>query len=185
MATVAEIPDDNIADIQDYKSNSLWRLTLRRLFRQRSALIGLSILVILVFTAVFAPLVAPHDPTVDFIGEENSRRRDPPCIHALGCDEAIPQHIFGLDGNARDLFSRIVYGTRISLGIGLIVVTVASVSGTLLGALAGYMGGWVDNLNYARHGRHFGVPCFVIGNFNRLRARESQFSQCDVGDCRC
>ena len=76
--TVAQIPDDNIRDIGDYKANSLWRLTIRRFFRQRSAIVGAFILGILVFTAVFAPVLAPHDPAQDFIGEENVKRRDPP-----------------------------------------------------------------------------------------------------------
>lgn len=146
MATVAQIPDDNIADIQDYKSNSLWRLTLRRIFRQRSAVVGLAILSVLIFAALFAPVIAPYDPNEDFIGEENVKRRDPPCIHALGCDASQPQFIFGLDGNARDVFSRMLYGTRVSLRIGFTVILVAISVGTLLGSLAGYLGGWVDNL---------------------------------------
>ncbi|KAA3658627.1 MAG: ABC transporter permease [Chloroflexi bacterium] len=146
MAIVAQIPDDNIADIQDYKSNSLWRLTLRRIFRQRSAIFGLSILIVLIFVAIFAPVIAPHDPFEDFIGEENVKRRDSPCIYALGCDESLPQFILGLDGNARDVLSRMLYGTRVSLRIGFTVITVAISSGTILGAIAGFIGGWVDNL---------------------------------------
>lgn len=146
MATVAQIPDDNIADIKDYKSNSLWRLTLRRILKQRSAIFGLTILSILLFCAIFAPVLAPHDPFEDFIGFENVKRRQSPCIHALGCDESNPQFILGLDGNARDVLSRMFYGTRVSLRIGFTVISVAIFSGTLLGALAGYTGGWVDNL---------------------------------------
>ena len=146
MASVAQIPDDNIADIRDYRSNSLWRLTLRRIFKQRSAVVGLSILVVLFFMAIFAPVLAPYDPTHDFIGEEGVRRRDPPCIHLLGCPEEQPQFLLGLDGNARDVFSRILYGTRVSLRIGFTVITVAIITGTILGSIAGYAGGWVDNL---------------------------------------
>ena len=146
MTSVAQIPDDNIADIRDYRSNSLWRLTLRRIFRQRSAVVGLSILAVLFIMAIFAPFIAPYEPTQDFIGEEGVRRRDPPCIHLLGCPEDQPQFLLGLDGNARDVFSRILYGTRVSLRIGFTVITVAIVSGTILGAIAGYAGGWIDNL---------------------------------------
>ncbi len=146
MSAVGQIPDDNIADIRDYRSNSLWRLTLRRVLRQRSAIVGLTILSVLFIMAVFAPFIAPYDPTQDFIGEEGVRRRDPPCIHLLGCPEEQPQFLLGLDGNARDVFSRILYGTRVSLRIGFTVITVAIVSGTVLGAVAGYAGGWLDNL---------------------------------------
>jgi ABC-type dipeptide/oligopeptide/nickel transport system permease subunit len=148
MATVSELPldDPSAGDISEYHSNSLWRLTLRRLFKQRSAIIGLIMLLFLVLAAIFAPVISPYDPLNDLIGEEEIGRRDPPCNHALGCDEAIPQHIMGIDGNFRDVFSRIIYGTRISLTVGFITVTFAIVVGTILGALAGYTGGWTDNI---------------------------------------
>lgn len=146
MSKVAQILDDNIADIDDYKSNSLWRLTLRRVFKQRSAVVGMVILALLIFCAVFAPWIAPHGPNEDFIGEEGVRRRDAPCIHLLGCDETKPEFIFGLDGNARDVFTRMLYGTRVSLQIGFTVVTLAITTGAILGAVSGFAGGWVDNL---------------------------------------
>ena len=144
--SVVEIPDDNIADISDYKSNSLWRLTARRLFKQRSAIFGLSILTVLVIVAIFAPVIAPYDPSEVLIGKEDVKKREPPCIHLLGCPEDQPQHIMGTDGNVRDMFSRIVYGTRVSLRVGLIVVTIAVTAGTIFGSIAGYAGGAVDNL---------------------------------------
>ena len=146
MSTVVEIPNDNIANISDYKSNSLWRLTIRRLFKQRSALFGLSVLVVLVFVAIFAPLIAPYSPEEVLIGKEDVKKRAAPCIHLLGCPEDQPQHLMGTDGNVRDMFSRIVYGTRISLQVGVIVVTIAVVLGTTLGAISGYAGGTLDNL---------------------------------------
>lgn len=143
---VVEIPDDNIADLSDYKSNSLWRLTIRRLFKQRSALFGLSVLTVLVIVAVFAPFIAPYSPEEVLIGKEDVKKRAAPCIHLLGCPEDQPQHLMGTDGNVRDMFSRIVYGTRISLQVGVIVVSIAVVLGTTLGAIAGYAGGALDNL---------------------------------------
>ena len=146
MSTVVEIPDDNIADLSDYKSNSLWRLTIRRLFKQRSALFGLSVLTVLIIVAILAPIIAPYDPAEVLIGKEDVKKRTAPCIHLLGCPEDQPQHIMGTDGNVRDMFSRIIYGTRVSLLVGLFVVTIAVTSGTILGAVAGYTGGAVDNL---------------------------------------
>ncbi|MCP4423550.1 MAG: ABC transporter permease [Chloroflexi bacterium] len=146
MSTVAEIPSDNIANIGDYKANSLWRLTLRRVFRQRSAIVGMIILIALILVAILAPIIAPYEPTKVLIGVEDVKKREAPCIHALGCPEDKPQHIMGIDGNVRDVFSRIVYGTRVSLRIGLITVTFAVTAGTLLGAVAGFFGGWTDNI---------------------------------------
>ena len=131
---------------KDYRSNSLFRVTLRSIFRQRSAIIGGTILVFLVLVAIFAPLIAPFDPEEVLIGKEDIKKRSDPCIHLFGCPEDQPQHIIGTDGNVRDVFSRIVYGTRISLFIGFSTVGFAIIVGTLLGAIGGYMGGWVDNL---------------------------------------
>lgn len=98
---------------------------------------------ILIITAIFAPLIAPYDPIKPL---ENVTRRDTPCIHLLGCPASKPQHIMGIDGNFRDEFSRIVFGSRLSLQIGLETITFAIIIGGLLGAIAGYVGGWIDNL---------------------------------------
>ena len=131
---------------KDYRANSLFRVTLRSIVRQRSAIIGGTILVFLVLVAVFAPLIAPFDPIEVLIGKEDIKKRSGPCIHLFGCPEDQPQHILGTDGNVRDVFSRIVHGTRISLFIGFSTVGFAIIVGTLLGAIGGYLGGWVDNL---------------------------------------
>ncbi len=134
------------ARLEDYRSNSLWRLTLRRLVQQRSAVIGLTILGFLLLVAVLAPVIAPYDPIAVLIGVEPVKRREAPCIHLLGCPRDRPQHFMGIDGNVRDEFSRVIFGTRVSLFIGFTTVGFAIIVGTVLGAVAGYMGGWVDNI---------------------------------------
>ncbi len=102
---------------------------------------------LLASTAIFAPLIAPSDPIDVLLNkEEGIKKRSGPCIHILGCPAAQPQHIMGVDGNFRDLFSRIVYGARLSLLIGFVTVAISLSIGTLLGAFAGYIGGWLDNL---------------------------------------
>ena len=138
---------ENSAEKQkDYRSNSLFRVTLRSIIRQRSAIIGGTILIILVLVAIFAPFIATHDPEEVLIGKEDIKKRSDPCIHLFGCPEDQPQHILGTDGNVRDVFSRVIFGTRISLFIGFSTVGFAIIVGTLLGAIGGYVGGWVDNL---------------------------------------
>ena len=132
--------------VKDYRSNSLWRLTMRRLFQQKSAVVGLVLLGLLVFTAIFAPLLAPYEPEQVLIGIEDVEKRSPPCIHLFGCPTDQPQHIMGTDGNVRDEFSRIIYGSRISLIVGITTVGFAILIGTLLGAIAGYFGGSSDNI---------------------------------------
>jgi ABC-type dipeptide/oligopeptide/nickel transport system permease subunit len=145
MSNVAEIPTDDIADMGDFKANSLWRLTMRRVLRQRSAQIGLIVFFIIAVMAIFAPVIAPYDPTEVLIGKEDVKKRQSPCIHLLGCPEDQPQHILGTDGNVRDQFSRIVYGSRVSLRVGFTVVLFAAMVGTILGAIAGYAGSGWDN----------------------------------------
>ena len=126
---------------------NIWRDTLGSVLRQRSAVVGLVILVFLVLVAIFAPLIATHDPGRSLLGvEDGVTRRAAPCIHALGCPADEPQHLFGTDGNFRDLFSRVVYGARTSLAIGFAAIGFAIVVGTSIGALAGYVGGWLDNI---------------------------------------
>ena len=146
MAEAQIVLDDALeADIGDYKSNSLWRLTLRRLLKQRNAVIGGIMVLALIFTAVFADIIAPFDPNDSLIGEEGVDKRGSPCIHLLGCPEDQPQHIMGIDGNVRDEFSRIIHGTRVSLKVGFVTVTIAVIIGTFLGAISGFYGSWLDN----------------------------------------
>jgi peptide/nickel transport system permease protein len=128
------------------KPVTLWRTAWRRLFKRKSAIIGLIILGFLVFVAVFADVLAPYSPYDVLIGEEDVKMRQAPCIHLLGCPEDQPQHIMGIDGNVRDEFSRVIYGARLSLIIGFTTVSFAIVIGTTLGAFAGYLGGSFDNV---------------------------------------
>jgi ABC-type dipeptide/oligopeptide/nickel transport system permease subunit len=108
-------------------------------------MVGLVMLGGLVVTAAFAPWIAPYEPNQVLIGTEDVGARQPPCIHLLGCPADQPQHLMGTDSNVRDLFSRVVYGSRYSLIIGFTAVTFAILIGTFLGALAGQLGGGIDN----------------------------------------
>jgi len=144
MASTTELQSNQSE--RDYRANSLLRLTLQRIIRQRSAVIGGAILLFLVLVAIFAPVLAPFDPDFVLIGHEDIKKRSDPCIHILGCPEDQPQHILGTDGNVRDEFSRLIFGTRVSLFVGFTTVGFAIIVGTFLGALGGFLGGWVDNL---------------------------------------
>jgi ABC-type dipeptide/oligopeptide/nickel transport system permease subunit len=119
----------------------LWRLAMRRVFQQRSSKIGVFLIIGLAIIAVFASQIAPYDPGKMLLWDEEIDRRATPCIHILGCPEDQPQHLMGTDSLTRDYFSRVLYGTRISLFLGLATVTTAMVIGTFLGAIAGYSGG--------------------------------------------
>jgi len=133
------------------RGSSLWHDAMRYLFRQRSAILGMAILGTMLFLAIFAPFIATHSPTLSMLDNPEEvalgiKRRTPPCIHLLGCPEEQPQHLMGLDSNVRDLFSRVIFGSRYSLYIGFASVGFAIVIGSLLGATGGYLGGQVDNV---------------------------------------
>ena len=109
---------------------SEWK-RFRRVFLSRALVIaGLVILVGLIFIAIFAPWLAPYPPNKPDL---NSTLQGPSSTHWLGTDAL-----------GRDSLSRIIYGSRTSLFIGLVVVTIACVSGIIIGLVAGYYGGWVN-----------------------------------------
>ena len=145
--TAETISVKGIAPVQTSEPSSLFKDAIRHLLQKRSAVIGMLMLLALVLIAILAPVIAPFDPEQQLIGVESGiKKRSPPCIHVLGCSTDQPQHIFGVDANFRDFFSRMVYGSRLSLQVGFAAVTLAIVSGTILGSVAGFVGGWVDNV---------------------------------------
>ena len=97
----------------------------------------------MIFIAIFAGVLAPYDPIVPL---ENVTRRSGALYSFIGLPADQPQHLMGIDGNNRDLYSRILYGSRLSLQIGFETVTFAIIVGSLLGAISGFVGGWLDNL---------------------------------------
>lgn len=111
---------------------SEWR-RFRRVFLGRIlVLIGLILISFFVFIAIFAPLLAPYPPN------------DPDLASAL--QQPSAQHLLGTDALGRDTLSRVIYGARTSLMIGLIVVIIATIIGMTLGLVAGYYGGWTYNI---------------------------------------
>jgi ABC-type dipeptide/oligopeptide/nickel transport system permease subunit len=122
--------------------SNLWVDALRHLLEKRSAVVGLIMLGALAIIAILAPLLATNSPTQIL---RDAKRNTPPCIHFLGCPESQAQHYFGIDGNSRDFYSRVLYGARLSLVIGFVTITFSILIGTVLGAISGYAAGWFDN----------------------------------------
>lgn len=119
---------------QTNKKRSQWREVWRMLKKNKMALLGLGILVILVLLALFADVIADYD-TVVIKQNLANRLKGPSAEHWLGTDE------FG-----RDIFARLVHGARVSLKVGIIAVGISIILGGILGALAGFYGGKIDNI---------------------------------------
>ena len=145
MSSVAEPLAEAPEALAAQRQASLWRDTVKGVLRQRSAIVGGFILGSLALMAIFAAQISPYGPGDQFI-HEGFLQRAGPCIYALGCPTTHTQHFFGIDGNFRDVFTRVVYGARISLVVGFETVGMAIVIGSLLGAIAGYAGGVLDTV---------------------------------------
>ncbi len=101
----------------------------------RLAYIGFFLAAVFILTAIFAPFIATHDPVKIFSTEQNvTRKNESPSL----------EHWFGTDPLGRDVFSRAVYGARVSLLVGITVVTISGIIGIIIGAIAGFYGGWLD-----------------------------------------
>ena len=123
-------------EIQFDAPSGLWRDALFRLRRNPAALVGFGLVSIFILVAIFAPLIAPYDPL----------EQDLPALGGTCCPGPSADHWFGIDQLGRDEFSRIVYGARYSLVIGVVSVVVGLSIGLVIGAIAGYFGGWVDSV---------------------------------------
>ncbi|MBP1886020.1 ABC transporter permease subunit [Sinorhizobium mexicanum] len=104
--------------------------------RNKGAVIGLMIFLIILFLAVFAPFVAPHNPSI--------QNRELLLLPPVWQEGGTAGHLLGTDAVGRDILSRLIYGARFSLFIGLVVVTLSVISGVLIGLVAGYFRGRVD-----------------------------------------
>ena len=113
------------------KRRSPWWEVWRRLRRNKAALVGMTVVVLLVVVAVLAPVLAPYDPNQTNMTQ---RLKGPSSAHPLGTDN------FG-----RDMLSRVIYGSRISLYVGFVAVGIGAIFGGILGAICGYYGGRLDN----------------------------------------
>ncbi len=116
--------------------SGLWLDALRRLKRNPGALLGLAVVAVFIIVAIFAPLIAPHQPN-----DQNLALVGSGC-----CPGPSWGHLMGVDDLGRDEFSRVAYGTRYSLVIGVVSVAVGLSFGMLLGAIAGFVGGVVDSV---------------------------------------
>ncbi len=110
----------------------MFKIVLKRILKNKFAVFGLAFIFFIFFVALFSSYVAPYDP----YGINVYKVLEPPSI----------EHPFGTDELGRDVFSRIIYGAKVSLKVGFLAMGIAIFTGTILGAIAGYYGGWIDSI---------------------------------------
>ena len=121
----------------------------RRVFFGRPVVIvGFSIILLLILIAIFAPLIAPYDPY-----QQNL---------AIALQHPSAHHWLGTDEFGRDILSRVIYGSRVSLEVGIIAILVASAIGVTLGSLSGYFGGWLDMVIMRIIDSMMAIPSLVL-----------------------
>lgn len=137
-------PGGQIADLgTQTKGRSLMSESMQRLFRNKASVMGLIIIGIFAFVAIFAPYIAPHDPLQFNSGKDFL----PPAwvAKAQNGKSGDPEFLLGTDTLGRDVLSRVIYGARVSMVVGLVPVTIILIVGTLVGMFAGFAGGRTDN----------------------------------------
>ena len=162
---IKEKEESFIEDVQTFKEMSPFRLILRRFFRSKLSLVGLIMLVGLFLFAFLGPVIYTKwgETTVDrsevtreikttytYVDQNGKEITVTEIIEHTSTinsyDEPSKEHLLGTDDNGRDVFVRLMFGGRISLTIGFIVVILETIIGIVLGGISGYFGGWVDQL---------------------------------------
>jgi len=136
-----------IADV--HEAQPLGRDVLRRFRRNKLAMLGLAFIVLLILAAIFAPLITSYDPIHD---RARGQYRDGPSA----------EHWLGTDTIGRDVFSRIVYGARISLRIGILATALSLLIGVTLGSIAGFFGGIIDSIVMRITDMFLAIPYIVL-----------------------
>jgi peptide/nickel transport system permease protein len=130
-----------------FSQPSAQRSIFRLLLRDKRATVGLIIFTLIVIGTIFAPLISPYDPQ----SQQYDILQPPSMTHLLGTDDL-----------GRDLFTRILYGARISLFVGIVTVIISLIVGVLMGILSGYYGGWIDTILMRYIDLQWAFPNFII-----------------------
>ncbi len=153
LAGVAAAPPADVAkaDVEvALESLSQWQLAWRRFRKHRMAMVGLGFFAFMILVAIFGPIIMPFDPT-NIPGTTNPAGYPPSLAH-----------LFGTDTVGRDVFAMVVNGARISVAIGGFSMLIAGFIGVVVGAVAGYFGGWVDNVLMRVVDTFFAIPLLFV-----------------------
>ncbi len=145
MATSVQTQTAAVApEMPTRKPRSLWSDAWRRLMRNKAAVVAMIVIVMFALIAIFAKQLAPYSPIEQRSG--NSFRQPMWVTTNNAKTTGVPEHILGTDNLGRDLLSQLIYGTRVSMIVGFIPVTITMLIGIPLGLISGFAGGRIDNL---------------------------------------
>src|SRR3972149_8023031 len=149
MASIKELETlEEIETGKRYSRTSLYKDAWKRLRKNKLAMLGLAVVILLILIAIFAPLITPYDPIIRIKTDSS-----------LG---PSVRHFFGTDLLGRDIFSRVIYGSRISIEVGVIAVGISVIIGLFFGALSGYFGGFSDTVIMRVADIFFAFP-YILG----------------------
>ena len=149
MSTQVNTPA--VSAVKQYKKRSQFAEVCRRFCRNKGAMIGMVLLLAIVFVAVFADVILDYE--TDVIGQNITERMQPPSA----------KHLFGTDEVGRDIFCRVLYGSRISLSVGVVSVIIGLALGMTLGCIAGYFGGLCEEIIMRGTDILGAVPSIMMG----------------------
>jgi peptide/nickel transport system permease protein len=147
LELVVKDREETVTDVS-YPTRSPMKMMTNRFKKNKRAMVGLWMVLVFIVVAIFAPLIAPYDPI-----EQNMQ---------IMLEKPSLKHPFGTDEFGRDLLSRIIYGAQISLAIGTVGVLIAVIFGVALGTIAGYFGGWIDNIIMRIMDIFMAFPSFLL-----------------------
>jgi peptide/nickel transport system permease protein len=145
------VAEAEVHELHLERPSSLGRDALDRFLHNKAAMVGVAVILLLVLVAVFAPLIAPYGPGEQVGPLDNSNPAGPSSEQWMGLDE-----------QGRDLFSRVVYGARLSLLVGLVSVAFGLTFGLVLGATGGYFGGWVETIIMRAMDIMLAIPALLL-----------------------
>ena len=129
-------------------SRSIWEIAWIRFRSNKMGVVAASFLVAMYFVAIFAPVLAPYDPNKGDIFNLHER--------------PSPDHLLGTDENGRDVLSRLIYGSRASMTVGLVAVMISVTIGSLIGSISGYLGGFTDTVLMRLTDGMLSIPYFFL-----------------------
>lgn len=176
--TVSTVREPGAASLElSRPSRSLWSDAWRRLRRNRMAMLGLCYLIFLALVSLAAPLIAPHNPITGDVRTAGQYRQaawisDPNPMRA-----GTWTYPLGTDSNGRDVFSRLIYGTRVSLVVGFIPMFFTLLIGVTIGLMAGFVGGWLDNLLMRITDVVYAFPALLFFIIMQVSLKDSAFGK--------